>query len=361
MVVGAAHMGVRASTATSGPGFALMVEGIGFASITEAPGPVLVLYQRGGPSTGLPTRQEQGDLQFALHPAQGDFPHIVIAPGDMRESYQDTFSAFNWAERYQMPIIVLTDKKLASVYTTIDKLELKYDAIDRGERFTGSEWTSVDAKGPNDGNAQNGNGHRNALDLAGAKEYLRYALTKDGISPRSRPGVVGGRFWSTSDEHDPDGHITEGVEMRMAMMRKRMGKLDLAAKAIPKDQQLALHGPEDAELTVLAWGSTKGTILDALKTLSAEGKKINFLQCRLMKPFPAEAVGAVLRKAKRIVSVEENYSGQLASLVAEHTGVLIKDRINKYDGRPFSEDEMVRALSTAYAGKTQGPVVTNVR
>jgi 2-oxoglutarate ferredoxin oxidoreductase subunit alpha len=360
MVVGAAHMGVRASTATSGPGFALMVEGIGFASITEAPGPVLVLYQRGGPSTGLPTRQEQGDLQFALHPAQGDFPHIVIAPGDMRESYQDTFSAFNWAERYQMPIIVLTDKKLASVYTTIDKLELKYDEIDRGERFTGSEWTPVDAKGPNDGNAHNGNGH-GALDLAGAKEYLRYALTKDGISPRSRPGVVGGRFWSTSDEHDPDGHITEGVEMRMAMMRKRMGKLDLVAKAIPKDQQLALHGPEDAELTVLAWGSTKGTILDALKTLAAEGKKINFLQCRLMKPFPAEAVGAVLRKAKRIVSVEENYSGQLASLVAEHTGILIKDRINKYDGRPFSEDEMVRALSTAYAGKSQGPVVTNVR
>ncbi|HEV8230438.1 MAG TPA: 2-oxoacid:acceptor oxidoreductase family protein, partial [Candidatus Limnocylindria bacterium] len=112
MAVGAAHMGVRAATATSGPGFALMVEGIGFASITEAPGPVLVMYQRGGPSTGMPTRQEQGDLQFALHPAQGDFPHIVIAPGDLRETYQDIFSAFNWAERYQMPIIVLSDKKL---------------------------------------------------------------------------------------------------------------------------------------------------------------------------------------------------------------------------------------------------------
>jgi len=359
MVVGAAHMGVRASTATSGPGFALMVEGIGFASITEAPGPVLVLYQRGGPSTGMPTRQEQGDLQFALHPAQGDFPHIVIAPGDMRESYQDTFSAFNWAERYQMPIIVLTDKKLASAYTTIDKLELKYDEIDRGERFTGSEWTPVDAKTPPVWSG-NGNGH-GSLDLAGVKEYLRYSLTKDGISPRSRPGIVGGRFWSTSDEHDPDGHITEGVEMRMAMMRKRMGKLDLAAKAIPLDQQYVLHGPEDAELTVLAWGSTKGTILDALQTLSAEGKKINFLQCRLMKPFPAEGVGAILRKAKRIVSVEENYSGQLASLVAEHTGILIKDRINKFDGRPFSEDEMVRALSAAYTGKKPEAVVTHVR
>ena len=357
MAVGAAHMGVRVATATSGPGFALMVEGIGFASITEAPGPVLVLYQRGGPSTGLPTRQEQGDLQFALHPAQGDFPHIVTAPGDLRETYQDIFSAFNWAERYQMPIVVLSDKKLASVYTTIDKLELKYDKIDRGERFTGSEWTALDAKGPNDSaNGHNGNGKP-----ADVKEYLRYALTKDGISPRSRPGIPGGRFWVTSDEHDPDGHITEGVEMRMAMMHKRMGKLALAQKAIPEDQQYALHGPADADLTVVAWGSTKGTILDAMRVLAEEGKKVNFLQCRLMKPFPAEAVGNILRKAKRIVSMEENYSGQLASLVTEHTGILMKDRINKYDGRPFSEDEVVRALSNALAGGKAEPVVTHVR
>ena len=360
MAVGAAHMGVRASTATSGPGFALMVEGIGFASITEAPGPVLVLYQRGGPSTGMPTRQEQGDLLFALHPAQGDFPHIVTAPGDLRETYQDIFSAFNWAERYQMPIIVLSDKKLASVYTTIDKLELKYPEIDRGERFTGGEWTAVDAKGPNDGHAavdKDGAGHGNGE----LREYLRYALTKDGISPRSRPGIQGGRFWSTSDEHDPDGHITEGVEMRMAMMRKRMGKLALAAKAIPLDQQFALHGPADADLTVVAWGSTKGTILDALRALEAEGKKVNFLQCRLMRPFPAEAVGNILRKAKRLVCIEENYSGQLASVIAEQTGVLITDRINKYDGRPFSEDEMITAIANEYAGGKAEAVVTNVR
>jgi len=358
MAVGAAHMGARVATATSGPGFALMVEGIGFAAITEAPGPVLVLYQRGGPSTGLPTRQEQGDLLFALHPAQGDFPHIVIAPGDLRESYQDIFSSFNWAERYQLPVIVLSDKKLAAIYTTIDKLELKYDQIDRGERFTGSEWTPADAKGPNDGRAaHNGNGKPGG-DI---EEYLRYALTKDGISPRSRPGIEGGRFWSTTDEHDPDGHITEGVEMRVAMMRKRMGKLALAAKAIPEDQQYALHGPADADLTVVAWGSTKGTILDALRILAAEGKKVNFLQCRLMRPFPAEQVGAILRKAKRVVCIEENYSGQLASLIAEQTGFLITDKINKFDGRPFSEDEMVRAISNALAGGRVGAVVTNVR
>ncbi len=351
MAVGAAHMGVRVATATSGPGFALMVEGIGFAAITEAPGPVLVLYQRGGPSTGLPTRQEQGDLLFALHPAQGDFPHIVTAPGDLRETYQDVFSAFNWAERYQLPVIVLSDKKLAAVYTTIDKLELSHPEIDRGLRFTGSEWTPVDAKGPNDGSAANGDG--------ATKEYLRYALTKDGISPRSRPGIQGGRFWSTSDEHDPDGHISEGVEMRVAMMHKRMGKLALAAKAIPQDQQYALHGPADAELTVVGWGSTKGTILDGLRALEAEGKKVNFLQCRLMKPFPADAVGGILRKAKRVVCLEENYSGQLATHIAAETGFLITDRITKFDGRPFSEDEMIRAIRNALAGTVEA-VVTNV-
>jgi 2-oxoglutarate ferredoxin oxidoreductase subunit alpha len=316
---------------------------------------VLVLYQRGGPSTGLPTRQEQGDLLFALHPAQGDFPHIVTAPGDLRETYQDVFSSFNWAERYQLPVIVLSDKKLAAIYTTIDKLELKYDQIDRGERFTGSEWTAVDAKGPNDGqNGHNGSGN------GPVKEYLRYALTKDGISPRSRPGIQGGRFWSTTDEHDPDGHITEGVDMRIAMMRKRMGKLALIAKAIPQDMQYALHGPAEAHLTVVAWGSTKGTILDALRVLAADGKQVNFLQCRLMRPFPAEAVGEILRKSKKVVCVEENYSGQLASVIAEQTGVLIKDKINKFDGRPFSEDEMIRAISNVYAGGKAEPVVTNV-
>jgi 2-oxoglutarate ferredoxin oxidoreductase subunit alpha len=362
MAIGAAHMGVRASTATSGPGFALMVEGIGFSSITEAPGPVITMYQRGGPSTGLPTRQEQADLQWVLHPAQGDFPHVVTAPGDLRECFQDTFSAFNWADQYQLPVIVLTDKKLAAVYTTIDKLELKYDQIDRGKRFTGSEWTPVEAKGSDvvrqDGH---GNGHAAGED---ASEYLRYALTKDGISPRSRPGTPGGRYWSTSDEHDPDGHITEGVEMRIAMMHKRMNKLGLLAKAIPQDQQYALHGRAAAELTVVAWGSTKGTILDAMKILEKEGRSINFLQCRLMRPFPAADVERILRAAKRLVLIEENYSGQLGAVLAEQTGVRIADRVLKFDGRPFSEDEMVAALRARFTGTPEAKtevVMTNVR
>ncbi|HEY8807613.1 MAG TPA: 2-oxoacid:acceptor oxidoreductase subunit alpha [Candidatus Limnocylindria bacterium] len=361
MAVGAAHMGVRSATATSGPGFALMVEGIGFASITEAPGPVLVMYQRGGPSTGLPTRQEQGDLQFVLHPAQGDFPHVVIAPGDLNDAFQDTFSAFNWAERYQMPVIVLSDKKLAAAYVTLDELELQYPDIDRGKTFTGSEWTPVATNGEGlvrmhaNGHDGNGNGHGDV------KEYLRYALAEDGISPRSRPGIAGGRFWSTTDEHDPDGHITEGVEMRMAMMEKRMGKLALLLKAIPAEQRCKLWGPADADLTVVGWGSTKGTIEDAMAVLAEQGQKVNFLQVRLMKPFPVDDVTAVLAKAKKLVLVEENYSGQLGSVIREQTGVKIEQRILKFDGRPFSEDELVRELSKVLAGGTAEPVVTHVR
>ena len=359
MAIGAAHMGVRSATATSGPGFALMVEGIGFASITEAPGPVLVMYQRGGPSTGLPTRQEQGDLQFVLHPAQGDFPHVVIAPGDLNDAYQDTFSAFNWAERYQMPVIVLSDKKLAAAYVTLDELELKYPDIDRGKRFTGSEWTPVATNGEGlvrmHPNGHDGNGHGDV------KEYLRYALAEDGISPRSRPGITGGRFWSTTDEHDPDGHITEGVEMRMAMMEKRMGKLALLLKSIPAEQRCKLWGPAEADLTVVGWGSTKGTIEDAMAVLAEQGKKINFLQVRLMKPFPVDDVTAILAKAKQLVLVEENYSGQLGSVIREQTGVKIEQRILKFDGRPFSEDELVRELSNVLAGGTAEPVVTHVR
>jgi 2-oxoglutarate ferredoxin oxidoreductase subunit alpha len=361
MAVGAAHMGVRSSTATSGPGFALMVEGVGFAAITEAPGPVITMYQRGGPSTGLPTRQEQGDLQFVLHPAQGDFPHVVIAPGDLNEAYQDTFSAFNWAERYQLPVIVLTDKKLAAAYITIDTLELQYPEIDRGKRFTGSEWTPVGDNGEQLVRTHDGNGHGANGAGVPAAEYLRYAMTEDGISPRSRPGLPGGRFWSTTDEHDPDGHITEGVEMRMAMMHKRMGKLDLLLKAIPADQTCAIWGPADADLTVVAWGSTKGTIQDAMAVLAEQGKRVNFLQVRLMKPFPTDRVAAHLAKAKRLVLVEENFGAQLGHLIREQTGVLIDDQILKYDGRPFSEDELVRALDNVLAGAKAEPVVTSVR
>src|SRR5438045_1301886 len=175
MAIGAAHMGIRSATSTAGPGIALMSEGFGFAAITEAPGPVVFLWQRGGPSTGLPTRSEQADLQFALHPAHGDFPHLVVAPGDLEEAFYHSFESFNWADRYQVPVLVLLDKFLASSFFTVGKIDLSRLRIDRGLVY---QPATPDRDG-----------------------YRRHALTANGISPRSVPGTAGGIFSTTSDEH----------------------------------------------------------------------------------------------------------------------------------------------------------------
>lgn len=319
MAVGAAHAGVRASTSTSGPGFCLMVEGMGFASITEAPGLVLFLWQRGGPSTGLPTRHEQADLAFVIHPGHGEFPHMVVAPGDISQVVQDSYEAFNWADRYQMPVIVLVDKKIQSTYSTVDDLELdQLPPVDRGELFS-----------------PNGN-------------YLRYAFTPSGISPRAKPGQEGGIFWTTSDEHDERGHITESSENRYRIMNKRMGKLELAAKEIPGERKIVFSGPENADVTIVGWGTTKGAILDAMEVLQKEdGLTANFLQVRLLRPFPVEEVTAILGKAKKTILVEENYSGQLGDLIRAETGIGVEQRLVKFDGRPFSEEELVEAIRTA--------------
>jgi len=333
MAIGAAHMGVRAATSTAGPGFALMSEGFGFAAITEAPGPVVFLWQRGGPSTGLPTRTEQADLQFALHPAHGDFPHIVVASGDIEEAFYDSFESFNWADRYQLPVVVLLEKFLASSLFTSDRIDMRKLRIDRGLVF---QPISPERDG-----------------------YRRHALTSDGISPRSMPGTAGGIFSTTSDEHDPQGHITEGIENRIAMMRKRMGKLETAAREIPQEFKWKLHGPQSADLTLIGWGSTKGAVLDAIPELEAEGRTVNFLQLRLMRPFPAEAISRILSSARKTVLVEANYTAQLGALIREHTGVEMQHRVLKYDGRPFSRNEVVEGVTRAVAEREREVMVSH--
>ena len=332
MAVGATHAGARTSTSTSGPGLCLMAEGLGFASITEAPGPVLFLWQRGGPSTGLPTRTEQADLELALHPGHGEFPHMVVAPGDMYDAVEDSYEAFNWADRYQMPVIVMVDKKFASGLATVDDLGLdKLPPIDRGAQFT-----------PNG-------------------DYLRYLFTKTGVSPRSVPGQEGGIFWSTTDEHDQRGHITESSDNRVRMMDKRMGKLQLASREIPSTRKIHLHGPENADVTVVGWGTTKGEILDALEILEREdGLKANFLQVRLLRPFPVEEVTSILNRAKRTILVEENYSGQLGDLIRQQTGIKVGQRLVKFEGRPFSEEELLEAIRTALSSTQERIVVTHL-
>ena len=333
MAIGAAHMGIRAATSTAGPGFALMSEGFGFAAITEAPGPVVFLWQRGGPSTGLPTRTEQADLQFALHPAHGDFPHIVIASGDIEEAFVDSFESFNWADRYQVPVIVLLEKFLASSLFTSDRLDTSNLRIDRGLVY---QPVSPEKNG-----------------------YRRHAITPDGISPRALPGTAGGIFSTTSDEHDPEGHITEGIENRIAMMRKRMAKLQTAAREIPESFKFKVHGPRRTDLTLVGWGTTKGAILDGMTELALDGFSVNFLQVRLMRPFPAQEIEALLRDAKRAILIEANYSGQLGALIREQTGIALDHRVLKYDGRPFSRNEIVEGVREAVSERKKEVMVSH--
>ena len=319
MAVGAAHAGVRVATSTSGPGVSLMVEGIGFASMTEAPGPVVFFWQRGGPSTGLPTRQEQADLRFAMQLAHGESPHIVVAPGDPQEIFEDSFESFNWADRYQMPVIVMLDKYLSTAHWTIDELKMDGLKIDRGLL-----WHPNGDAGP----------------------YLRYAFTENGISPRAVPGQEGGIFWSTTDEHDPRGHITEDATNRIRMMEKRMKKLEVAGQEIPLERKLRLYGPADADVTVIGWGSTKGSIVDALDELNGQGGlRWNYLQVRLLRPFPTEELTSILRGAKKTVIVENNYTCQLGGIIREMTGISIDHEVPKFEGRPFSQEELVEALT----------------
>src|SRR3989454_494070 len=281
MATGAAHAGLRSSTSTSGPGFSLMAEGLGWAGITEAPGPVVILYQRAGPATGLPTRTEQADLRFALHAAHGEFPRIIIAPGDVVETYYDTFDAFNYAEHYQVPVILLTDKFLASTYQDIPLFNSDNLKVDRGDIVRES-------------------------DLATSTDYRRYRLTELGISPRAIPGQKGGIFWTTGDEHDEYGHITEASDIRIKMMRKRMRKIELAGQVIPDSKKATLHGPKSAPVTLVGWGSSKGAILDGMEDLKSDGIETNFLQVRYVNPFPTDFVQQVLGSARRKIAIENN-------------------------------------------------------
>jgi 2-oxoglutarate ferredoxin oxidoreductase subunit alpha len=322
MATGAAHAGVRAATSTSGPGFSLMAEGLGWAGHTEAPGPVVILYQRAGPSTGLPTRTEQGDLQFVLHAGHGEFPRIALAPGDVVECFYDTFDAFNYAERFQMPVIVIADKFLASSYRTVPIFDTSHLQIDRGQILSES-------------------------DLPAKSLYKRYEHTPLGVSPRSLPGTRGGIFHTTGDEHDEFGHITENSENRVKMMQKRMHKLQLAAEAISDSKKVNFFGPKQADVTIVGWGSTKGPILDSIQDLEVDGIRCNFLQVRYMSPFPTGLVTKYLSNAKRRVLVEGNYSGQLGALIREHTGITMDSKILKYNGRPFSQNEVYEGVREA--------------
>jgi 2-oxoglutarate ferredoxin oxidoreductase subunit alpha len=303
MIIGAGFAGVRSMTATSGGGFCLMVEALGLGGMTETP-LVAVEVQRPGPSTGLPTHQEQGDLKFLLNASQGEFPRILIAPGDIEECFYETFKAFNLAEKYQVPVLILADRYVGESYKTVEKF--------------------------------NGNLKINRGMLLGDKdlkpEFKRHLFTESGVSPRWLPGQKGPVYRTTGNEHDETGLISEDPVIRTKMVDKRMKKLDTAAKEIFGTR---FFGPEDADITIIGWGSTKLPIREAMIFLENDGIKVNYLQILYVSPFPTEDVLKVLNSAKKTVLIENNKTAQLGGIIREKTGIDIENKFLKYDGRQF--------------------------
>jgi len=314
MAIGAAYAGVRAMTATSGSGLCLMVEGIGLAGITETP-VVVIDGQRPGPAVGLPTRTEQGDLQFVLHAHHGDFPRAVLAPATIEDAFWVTIKAFNWAEKYQLPVIILTDQHLASSYATVDPFDLSEVSIDRGLLFS-EEW-------------------------AEASGYKRHRITQSGISPRAFPGLGRTLVVTDCDEHDEEGHLTEDAEERTSQVQKRLHKVF----SLKHETSLPRwYGPKKAETTLIGWGSTYGAIHEAVDILRKEDASVNMLHLNELWPFPTEAVTDAISKAHNSYVIENNATGQLARLIKAETGCDVSDRILKYDGRPFTPAYLAEAV-----------------
>ncbi len=314
VALGAALAGARAGTGTSGGGFSLMTESLGLSAITETP-VVVINSQRPAPATGLPTWTEQADLNFMINASHGEFPRIVVAPGDAEEAFYLIQESFNWAEKWQLPVIVLLDKMLSESDFTLTGLIRDRIKIKREGFLSDGELQRIG-------------------------QYKRYEVTLSGVSKRSLPGQPGGVHLANSDEHDEEGFSSEEAEVRRSMADKRFAKIKLINGEL-KDPEL--YGKREAELTVVGWGSVKGAVLDAIK--EAKNKEINFLHFNYLWPFPAERVKAVLSKAKKILLVENNKTGQLGDLIRQQTGIEIKNRFLKYDGRPFFREEIVDRIN----------------
>ncbi|MEW6722272.1 MAG: 2-oxoacid:acceptor oxidoreductase subunit alpha [Candidatus Micrarchaeota archaeon] len=331
--IGASFAGARSMVGTSGGGFALMAEALGMAAISETP-IVIALAQRIGPSTGMPTWTEQGDLRFALHASQGDFPRIILAPGDVQECFFLAAKALNLAEKYQIPVILMSDKNLSeSVFSTgrFDQSKVK---IERGKIA------------------------KSLPPLPSMTRWKRYALTPDGVSERVLPGTENGIHVSTSYEHDETGFSSESFVMRTKQVQKRASKV----KAILKEMDAPkTYGPADAEVTLVGWGSTKLPALDALPMLEAKGIRANFVHFTHIFPLDADTLRSALGKAKKTVLLENNSTAQFAGLLAECAGVRLDFHILKYDGRPFFPEQIAGELeklkSAGWKGERETVVV----
>ncbi len=322
MTIGGALTGTRSATCTSGPGFSLMAEALGWAGINEVP-IVITNYQRSGPSTGLPTRHGQDDLLFTINAGHGEFPRIVYASGDIEESFYDTGNCFNYADVFQLPVIHLMDKFLASSVITCKRFDSSKINIDRGK----------------------------LLEKIESDDYKRFAITDDNLSPRSKLGLENGIFWNTGDESDEYGHISEDPVGRVQMMDKRFAKFDLILDKIPNDEKAVSFGV--SEFTIISWGSAKGPILDAIEMLASENIKVGFVQIKLMNPFPTKYLRSLLEGAKTIIDVEANQTGQLGKLYQQNLEADPDYYILKYTGRAMTCTEIYTALKKIIQGQGQ--------
>jgi 2-oxoglutarate/2-oxoacid ferredoxin oxidoreductase subunit alpha len=316
MAIGAAYGGARALTCTSGPGLSLMMEAIGLSGMTETP-VVIIDTQRGGPSTGLPTKQEQSDYLAALFGTHGEIPKIVLTPATPEECFTVMGRAFNYAEKYQCPVIVMTDLQLSLSKQTTEMLSLDDVKIDRGNLMTEEAIGAEDPKA----------------------EFKRYQLTEDGISPRVLPGTKGGLHHVTGVEHAENGRPNETAPNRAAMMNKRLRKL--AGVELPGSVEKT--GDENADIAIIGVGANIGAIAEAAENLRADGLKVAHIQLHALLPFPTQSLTAAISDAKRVLVVENNATGQVRHLMSyfgvEHSDV---SGLNKYDGRPFLPSEIYK-------------------
>ena len=321
---GACLAGARAATSTSGPGFSLMAEGLGWAGNNEVP-LVITLYQRGGPATGQPTRHSQQDLRFAMHAAHGEFARIILASGDIRECFFDAAEVFNLAEKYQMPVIHLLDKGMANCSQTYPVFDYTSVKIDRGEIVGEKE-------------------------LEG-KEYKRFRFTETGVSPRAFLGTKNAVQWCTGDEHNESGNINEEPIIRRQMMEKRIGKLDLVDKEVPLEMKVNFFGDKDSENIVVSWGSPKGAIIEALNQLKDEGLSLGFIQVRMIHPLPSAYLKQMLQGKKRIIDIEDNITAQLGGIITQYTSIKPNFYVLKYTGRPMMTTEVYQAIKAILTDK----------
>lgn len=329
MAIGAAHAGCRAMCATSGGGFALMTEGLGMSAMIETP-VVVIDVQRAGPSTGVPTKTEQGDLWQMLGAGHGDYPRVIATPGDIGDCFQIIPEIFNLTDRFQCPGIVLTDLLLSEGTEALDPEELDFNVeIDRGELINSGEEN-------------------------GANGYKRYLFTESGISPRAIPGVPGHTHTVATDEHMEDGvlisdEFTNPIKRRKMMEKRQRKSAGIEAAVKPPE----LMGEPDADVTLIGWGSTKGVIEEAVEMLNDEGITANQLQIRWIVPLHGERIVEILKKVKHAIIVENNYSGQFARYLRSETSFVADGHIRKYDGEPFMPHHIVEAVKDQLAGRTK--------